>query len=103
MLQILMLSGSKSSLSRKLVVQLNKDVIPKVTDEWTGLQHHRGLTGLVSGGCIPDSLSEPFYVFIQAFQINRWETTSYYFNCCFTVHFDKLKTFLPTNALFIKT
>jgi hypothetical protein len=25
------------------------------------------------------------------------------FNCCFTVHFDKSKAFLPTNALFIKT
>ena len=25
------------------------------------------------------------------------------FNCCFTVHFDKYKTILPTNALFIKT
>jgi hypothetical protein len=25
------------------------------------------------------------------------------FNCCFTVHFDKFRDFLPTNALFIKT
>ena len=25
------------------------------------------------------------------------------FNCCFTVHFDKYKTILPTKALFIKT
>jgi hypothetical protein len=25
------------------------------------------------------------------------------FNCCFTVHFDKFKAFLPTNALFIIT
>jgi hypothetical protein len=25
------------------------------------------------------------------------------FNCCFTVHFDKFKAFLPTSALFIKT
>jgi hypothetical protein len=25
------------------------------------------------------------------------------FNCCFTMHFDKFKAFLPTNALFIKT
>ena len=25
------------------------------------------------------------------------------FNCCFTVHFDKYKTILPTNAPFIKT
>ena len=25
------------------------------------------------------------------------------FNCCFTVHFDKYKTVLPTNAPFIKT
>jgi hypothetical protein len=24
------------------------------------------------------------------------------FNCCFTVHFDKYKNILPTNALFIK-
>ena len=24
------------------------------------------------------------------------------FNCCFTVHFDKYKAFLPTNALFIR-
>ena len=24
----------------------------------------------------------------------------YFFNCCFTVHFDKYKTILPTNALF---
>ena len=24
------------------------------------------------------------------------------FNCCFTVHFDKYKPFLPTNVLFIK-
>jgi hypothetical protein len=24
------------------------------------------------------------------------------FNCCFTVHFDKYKIILPTNALFIK-
>jgi hypothetical protein len=28
----------------------------------------------------------------------------FFFNCCFTVHFDKFKAFfLPTNALFIKT
>ena len=27
----------------------------------------------------------------------------YNFNCCFTVHFDKYKTILPTNAPFIKT
>jgi hypothetical protein len=26
-----------------------------------------------------------------------------YLNYCFTVHFDKFNTFLPTNALFIKT
>jgi hypothetical protein len=26
-----------------------------------------------------------------------------YFCCCFTVHFDKFKTSLSTNALFIKT
>jgi hypothetical protein len=25
------------------------------------------------------------------------------FNCCFTVHFDKFKVLLTTNALFIKT
>jgi hypothetical protein len=25
-----------------------------------------------------------------------------YFSCCFTVHFDKYKNILPTNALFIK-
>jgi hypothetical protein len=25
------------------------------------------------------------------------------FSCCFTVHFDKFKALLPTNALFIKT
>jgi hypothetical protein len=25
------------------------------------------------------------------------------FNCCFTVHFDKFKAFLPTDALVIKT
>ena len=69
-----MFSGSKSSSSRKLVIQLYKDVIPKITDEWTGL--HRGWADLVSGGCIPDSLSEAFHVFSQAFQINRWQTAS---------------------------
>jgi hypothetical protein len=26
----------------------------------------------------------------------------WYFNCCFTVHFDKYKIILSTNALFIK-
>ena len=26
--------------------------------------------------------------------------TTIFFNCCFTVHFDKYKTILPTNALF---
>jgi hypothetical protein len=25
------------------------------------------------------------------------------FNCCFTMHFDKFKAFLPTDALLIKT
>jgi hypothetical protein len=25
-----------------------------------------------------------------------------FLNCCFTVHFDKYKIILPTNALFIK-
>jgi hypothetical protein len=30
-------------------------------------------------------------------------TQSHFFKCCFTVHFDKFKAFLPTNALFIKT
>jgi hypothetical protein len=33
----------------------------------------------------------------------KFERRKYNFNRCFTVHFDKLKAFLPTNALFIKT
>ena len=33
----------------------------------------------------------------------RAEFIKHDFNCCFTVHFDKYKTILPTNALFIRT
>jgi hypothetical protein len=36
-------------------------------------------------------------------QDNNKTKIIYFLNCCFTVHFDKFKAFLPTNALFIKT
>ena len=43
-----------------------------------------------------------FHAPLQRYCCTLW-TQLYNFNCCFTVHSDKYKTILPTNAPFIKT
>ena len=47
--------------------------------------------------------SDGFYVKLGGSDGTFRKWNSRFFNCCFTVHFDKYKTILPTNAPFIKT
>ena len=60
--------------------------------------------------CSPDSMigtivsPDSWIIIEKKFTIViTFSSTFLNFNCCFTVHFDKYKTILPTNAPFIKT
>jgi hypothetical protein len=71
-------------------------------------RHAEGLRQVLLSLQRPTITLTLFYPLLLTCEPLRYESEAieilyHFLNCCFTVHFDKFKAFLPTNALFIKT